>query len=161
LTAEPLPVLTVASAIRELRPQEASRGYPSRIRGVVTCVQSDRRAFVIQDSTQGLYVSCANRPIDLPQVGEFLELQGTTEEHGIVKLNQMKRFGEGSLPEPGHPTWDQLCNGSQDSQWVEIGGLVESIADRSNGWSRVMLRSRPGVLKVDLRQAGVRPTPLE
>ena len=161
LTAEPLPVLTVASAIRELRTQEARRGYPVRVSGVVTCVQSERRAFVIQDSTQGLYVSCGNTPVDLPKVGEFLEVQGTTDEHAIVKLQQLQHLGEGSLPEPARPTWDQLLNGSQDSQLVEIGGLVESITDRSNGWSRMLLRSRAGNFKVDVRQAGVRPAPVE
>jgi signal transduction histidine kinase len=86
---------------------------------------------------------------------------GTTDEPGIARLQELKRLGEGKLPEPARPTWDQLLNGSQDSQWAEIGGLVESLTNRANGWSRVLLRTRSGVLKVDLRQAGVRPGPLE
>ena len=156
-----LPLLTAASAVRELKPQEARRGYPLRIQGVVTGVQPDRQAFVIQDSTVGLYVDSSTRRFDLPDVGDFLEIEGVTDEPGIAKLRQMKRLGRGNLPEPAHPAWDQLMNGSLDSQWVDIGGLVEDLIDRSNGWSRVMLRTRAGILKVDLRKVGVKPAPLE
>jgi signal transduction histidine kinase len=157
-----LPVLTTADAVRQLRPQEAQRGYPVKIQGVVTCVQPDNQAFVIQDFTRGLYVmDSSTRRFDLPQVGEFMEIEGVTAEPGIAKAQQIKRLGAGDLPEPVHPAWDQLMNGSLDSQWVEIGGLVESLVNRSNGWWRVNLRTRAGMLKVDLRRAGVRPGPLE
>ena len=157
-----LPLLTTASAVRELGAQEARRGYPVRIQGVVTCVQSDNRAFVIQDSTTGLYAVAAEVPrFDLPDVGEFLEVEGVTDEPGIARLRRVTRLGEGTLPEPVHAAWDQLLNGRLDSQWIEIGGLVENLIDRSNGWMRVMLRTRSGVLKVDVRQAGVKPEPLE
>jgi signal transduction histidine kinase len=161
-TPQTLPLLTAASAVRGLRPQEARRGYPLRIRGVVTAVQPDRQAFVVQDSTVGLYVvdSSPSR-FDLPNVGDFLEIEGVTDEPGIAKLQRLKHLGRGDLPVPAHPAWDQLMNASLDSQWVEIGGLVESLIERPNGWTRVMLRTRAGILKVDLRRAGVRPGPLE
>ena len=154
-------LLTFARAVRELRPEDVKCGLPLRIRGVVTCVQPDRQGFVLQDSTQGLYVSASNRPIELPKVRDFLEVEGNTAEPGIAKLTRLTRLGQGTLPEPSQPTWDQLMNGSQDSQWIEIRGLVEGLIDRSNGWTRMMLRSRAGLLKADLRQAGVRPSPLE
>jgi signal transduction histidine kinase len=157
-----LPMLTTASAVRELRPEEARRGYPVWIQGVVTCIQPDQRAFVIQDSTIGLRaVESMDRQFDLPSVGDFLEVEGVTDEPGIAKLDQIRHLGRGALPEPAHPAWDQLMNGSLDSQWVEIGGLVESLIERPNGWSRVMLRTRAGVLKADVRKAGVRPGPIE
>src|SRR5664280_1961583 len=160
--ARGLPLLSVASDVRELRPQEARRGYPLRIRGVVTAVQPERQAFVIQDSTIGLYVLDASaRSIALPEIGDFIEIDGVTDEPGIARLHHLKHLGRGNLPEPVHPVWDQLMNGSLDSQWIEIGGLVESLIDRSNGWSRVMLRSRAGILKVDVRKAGIKPGPLE
>jgi len=44
---------------------------------------------------------------------------------------------------------------------VEISGLVEGLIDRSNGWTRMLLRSRAGLLKADLRQAGIHPGPVE
>src|SRR5262249_13752790 len=143
-----LPLLTLASAIRELRPGDAKRGFPLRIRGVVTCVQPERQSFVLQDSSQGLYVNATNQPIELPMLDDAVEVKGKTDEPGLAKLTQLTRLGQGTLPEPSHPTWDQLMNGSQDSQCVEVRGLVEGLVDRSNGWTRVMLRSRAGLLKV-------------
>jgi signal transduction histidine kinase len=161
LKTNSLPILTAASSVRALGPQEARRGYPIRVRGVVTCVQSDRNAFVVQDATAGLYVLDLSNGYELPRVGEFLEVEAITDEPGIARARELKHLGEGSLPDPVRPVWDQLLNGSLDSQWVELGGFVESIVNRSNGWSRVNLRTRAGVLKVDLRRAGIRPQTLE
>ncbi len=156
-----LPTLTTAEQVRGLNREDAKLGYPLRIRGVVTCVQADNQTFVIQDSTVGLSViDAAPRHFDLPQVGEFVEIEGRTGDAGTARAGTIRRLGMGSLPEPLHPTWDQLLNGSLDSQWVEIAGLVESITQRP-GWSRVMLRTRSGVLKVDLRRGGIQPAPIE
>ncbi len=155
-----LPLLVTATAVRELKPKEAERGYPVRVRGVVTCVQDDRNAFVVQDTTSGLYfTSTPSREHPLPNVGEFVQVDGVTGEPGIAQVRQLKRLGEGILPEPLHPGWDQLMNGSIDSQWVELSGRIESFIDRSNGWSRALLRTRAGVMKLDLRNGGVHPGP--
>ena len=159
---ETLSVLTTAAAIRGLTPPEARRRHPIKLQGVVTCILADQQAFVIQDATAGLYaVESSTNRFELPRFGEFLEIQGVTDQPGIAQVLQIKRLGAGSLPEPVHPAWDQLMNGSLDSQWVEIGGLVESLVNRSNGWSQVNLRTRAGVLKVELRRAGIRLGPLE
>jgi signal transduction histidine kinase len=79
----------------------------------------------------------------------------------LAKAQRVRHLGAGQLPEPLHPAWDQFLNGSLDSQWVEISGLVESSLNRSNGWSRLSLRIGGGVLKLDLRRAGIRPGPPE
>ena len=159
---EALPLLTSAAAVRQLRPEESQRGYPLKIQGVVTCVQLDHHAFVVQDSTMGLYLVDSEHPgVALPQVGEFLAVEGLTDGLGILKVSRLKHLGAGKMPEPRHPTWSQLLNGSHDSQWVEIGGLVESVVNRSNGWSRVELRMGQGSLRIDVRNAGVNPGPIE
>jgi signal transduction histidine kinase len=159
---ESLPILTTAGAVRELRPGEARRGYPFKLRGVVTCVQTENRAFVVQDVTVGLYLT--NAPAirrDLPELGEFVEVEGGTVDSGIAVARAVRRIGVGKLPEPVHPTWGQLLNGSLDSQWIEISGLVEGITNRPNGWSRISLHTASGILKVDLRRSGVTPGPLQ
>ena len=55
-TRATLPVLTTAAEVHRLKREEAQRGYPVKIRGVVTCVFPERQAFVLQDSRRGLYV---------------------------------------------------------------------------------------------------------
>ena len=74
-----LPVLTTASEVHQLSREEAQRGYPVKIRGVVTCVFPERQAFTIQDATRGLYVvdSSESRSVP-PQIGEYLEVEGRT-----------------------------------------------------------------------------------
>ncbi len=162
LTPPALPVLTTAGAVRRLKRGEARRGYPFKIQGVVTCIVSKRQAFVVQDSTTGLYIiDDSTESSNLPPVGEMVEVEGMTSDLGVVKAREVRRLGAGQLPEPALPNWDQLENGSLDSQWVEIRGVIESMRNRPNGWAQVALRTRNGVLSVELRRDGVQPGPLE
>src|SRR6267142_2435307 len=54
----------------------------------------------------------------------------------------MTRLGAGELPQPIRPTWDQLINGSLDTQYVEIQGIVTSV--RADG---VTLLTHGGKIK--------------
>jgi signal transduction histidine kinase len=160
--SEPLPVLTTARAVRQLTREEAHRGYPFKIHGVVTCIVPKRLAFVVQDSTTGIYIIDASAErSNQPPVGEMVEVEGVTVDQGAAKAQEVRRLGAGPLPEPVRPNWDQLENGSLDSQWVEVQGVVEDLMNRSNGWTRVSLRTRNGLLRMELRRDGVKPGPLE
>ena len=76
----PLPVLMTAAEVHRLKREEAQRGYPVKIRGVVTCVLPERQAFVIQDSIRGLYVEDHSEiRSGPPQIGEFMEVEGVTD----------------------------------------------------------------------------------
>ena len=55
--ANALPTLTTCAEVHRLKREEAERGYPVRIKGVVTSVLYDLQAFTIQDSTRGIYVT--------------------------------------------------------------------------------------------------------
>jgi len=63
--------------------------------------------------------------------------------------------------QPVQPGWDQLMNGSLDSKLIEIRGVVETLLNRSNGWTRVDFRTRDGSLKIEMRRAGIAPGPME
>jgi len=123
-----LPLLTTAAQVQQLNRVEAKRGYPAKIRGVVTWVAENRDCAVIQDSTRGVFVGLRSAWLwESPKVGEILEIEGTCvagEFSPIIVLNKGERLGMGQLPAPVHPTWDQLIGGSMDSQYVEIRGLV-------------------------------------
>jgi signal transduction histidine kinase len=145
-----LPLLMTCGEVHRLTREEAQRGYPVKIRGVVTCVLPEHQAFTIQDATRGLYVEdwSDNRSAP-PQVGDFLELEGTTDPSKfapIVKAAHLASLGVGKLPEPARPTWDQLLNGSLDAQYVELQGIITAVA--TNG---VMLLTRDGRIKLELR----------
>ncbi|MGO8836747.1 MAG: ATP-binding protein [Limisphaerales bacterium] len=155
-----LPVLMTAAEVHRLKREEAQRGYPVKIRGVVTCVVPERQAFVLQDSSRGLYVEDHSEiRSGPPQIGEFLEIQGVSDPSlfaPIVDAQQIVSLGEGHLPTPVYPTWDQLLNGSLDAQYVEIQGIITGV--QTNG---VTLLTQGGRIKLELRVTGLKPEALE
>jgi hypothetical protein len=74
--AQSLPVLTNIASIKRLKGTEATRGYPVRLRGVVT-FQNGVRDAVIHDFTDGIFVARSNPAFDLVQ-GQIVEVQGIT-----------------------------------------------------------------------------------
>ena len=151
-----LPVLTTAGEVHQLKREEAQRGYSAEIQGVVTCVLPERQAFTIQDATRGLYVvdSSESRSVP-PKIGEFLEVKGKTDPSlfaPIVNADRVSDLGAGRLPQPVHPTWDQLMNGSLDAQYVELQGIMTAVDT-----NMVTLLTRDGIIKVELRVTGMKP----
>ena len=110
----------------------------------------EQQAFTIQDSTRGIYVmDFSESRFDPPRIGEFLEVEGTTDPGKFapeVNARQVRVLGLGDLPEPIHPTRDQLMNGSLDAQYVEIQGILTSIQDDG-----VTLLTPDGRIKSELR----------
>ena len=122
-----LPVLTTAVEVHHLKRAEAQLGYPAKVRGVVTSIDPGPPGFTLQDSTGGLYVQGG----DPVRVGEFVEVEGVTDPGSFAPMlrpSRINRLGEGRLPEPIHPAWDQLMNGSLDAQYVEIEGIITAVA---------------------------------
>jgi signal transduction histidine kinase len=155
-----LPVLTSVDEIRSLKREQAALGYPAKLRGVVTCVVRYQNGFVIQGRRHGIYIVNLGATNDLPQTGNLLAVEGRTDRGSFAPVVRAQHFGflgEGKLPEPMQPTWDQLLTGSLDDQWVEIKGVVERAANHpngyTNGWSRMMLHTRDGTLWVDVQMA--------
>jgi signal transduction histidine kinase len=158
--SEALPVLTTAAQVHELSRDEAQRGYPVKIRGIITCVLPERQAFTIQDTTRGIYVvdSSESRSVS-PKIGEYLEIEGKTDPSlfaPIVIADSVKELGRGYAPRPVQPTWDRLMNGSLDAQYVELQGVVTTID--TNG---LTLFTGDGRLKVELVVVGMKNSELE
>jgi hypothetical protein len=154
----PLPRLTTIEEVRGLKREEAWRGYEVALRGVVTCSRPDLSFFVLQGSHQGIFVfglAANGRP--LPCRGEYWEVEGVTESGDFAPMVRARRarcLGTGRMPEPLHPSWDQLMNGSFDPQYAEIQGIL---TERVPGG--ILLLTQGGRIKVDL--AGVTSEALE
>jgi signal transduction histidine kinase len=151
-----LPFLINAAEVHHLKREEAQRGYPVNISGVVTSVLPEHQAFTIQDSTRGIYVvDFSESRSDPPRIGDFLEVRGSTDPSlfaPVVNASQVQIIGEAELPEPVYPTWDQLMNGSLDGQYVEIQGILSSV--QPDG---VILLTPDGRITCDLRVTGLKP----
>ncbi len=152
--AVPLPLLTTAVEVHHLRREDAERGYPVRLRGIITCVFPEHQAFTIEDDTRGLYVEDLSDSRSSPaQVGEYVEVEGTTDPSRfapIVSARRVRSLGAGRLPEPVHPTWDQLMNGSLDAQYVELRGVITAVQP-----PMMTLFTEGGVIKIEVRANGV------
>ena len=128
--------LTTAEEVHRLKPEEARRQHPVRIRGVVTCDDPELfRGFFIQDATRGIFVSHRmSVGGDRPRMGELWEIEGRTgpgDFAPVIEAQKMTRLGLGRLPEPEHPTWDQLMTGSLDAQYVELQGIATATRGES------------------------------
>lgn len=124
-------VLTNAEQVHWLTPPEATVHRPVLIRGVVTCALPGFGAAVVQDDTAGIYIDHWNSsPGALPQVGELVQVEGVTDPGQFaprVDAARISRLGTVSLPSPVRPYWDQLINGSLDTEFVEIEGIITSV----------------------------------
>jgi signal transduction histidine kinase len=149
-----LPVLTSAVEVHRLKREEALRGYPVKIKGVITSVLPEHQAFTIQDTTRGLYVvDFSESRSDPPRIGELVEIEGKTDSlffAPVVYASRVVTLGAGVLPEAVRPTWDQLINGSMDAQYVEIQGILTDV--KSNN---VVLFTRDGLINSYVRVNGM------
>ena len=145
-----LPVLRTAEQVHRLKREEARRGYPVMLRGIVTCVLPERQAVILQDSTRGIYVvDESSSGAAQPQIGDDLEVEGVTDPGlfaPIVNAKRLTAMGAGQLPVPVQPSWDQLMNGSLDAQFVEVPGIVTAVQE-----SAISLLTRDGVMEIELR----------
>ena len=144
--APALPILTTVGQIKQLNRHEWERGYPVKLRGVITAVLDS--GFFIHDASGSIYARW-HPPTDpeVPRVGDFWEITGTTFAEFAPNIHVATYFnlGRGTLPEPVRPTWDQLINGSLDTDYVEVQGIVT--ATDAGG---VTLLTRTGKISIQL-----------
>jgi PAS domain S-box-containing protein len=156
----PLPLLTHVAQIRQLPPDQAARGYPVRIRAVVTYYSPHGANFLgrntymgtatpdvfVQDATAGTWV---NVPKDAPplRAGQLVELEGVTEVPDFAPQIGRPRYrviGQAPLPNPARPSLERMLSTAEDSQWVETEGIVRQV------------HLQDGLLTLDVAVAGGR-----
>ncbi|MGA3039940.1 MAG: PAS domain-containing sensor histidine kinase [Bryobacteraceae bacterium] len=155
-----LPVLTQVSQIRQLTRQQAERGYPVRIRAVVTYyspsgpnflgrdtyMSSETPDLFIEDATAGIWV---NLPKNSPplRAGQLVKMEGVTEVPDFAPQIGHPRYsviGPAPLPRPKKPSLERMLSSAEDSQWVETQGIVRQV------------RLLDGLLTLDVAVAGGR-----
>ena len=132
----PLRTLTTAREAHDISLKEAARGYPVRIRGVVTYYDANvdprHAALFVHDSTGGIFIALPLLPILPLNAGTLVEVTGISgrADYAPVILNgSVTVVGNSRLPEKAaRPTMAELLSGSEDGQWVEIAGIVHSVS---------------------------------
>src|SRR5215469_1473559 len=131
-----LPTLTSAEQILWLTPGDARQAYPVKVRGVITFIRSDRKGGNIQDESGGIFLWRLNLATNYTRisVGDFCEVEGVTSAGSFspqIYPTKLTILGAGQIPEPIHPTWDELIQGSLDAQWAEVEGVVLSLTNHT------------------------------
>lgn len=126
---EPGPLITTIEAVRLLGREEASRGYPVKVRGVVLATW-DANA-ILHDGTRGIFIPDLTSSIDEgPEVGDYVELTGKSAAGGfapVIEADEVTRLGVGALPKPVLPSIAELLNGSMDMEFVELRGTITGL----------------------------------
>ena len=126
LAQTPGTVLTNASDVISLPAERASRLLPVSVTGVVTAADPFLKGrFFLQDSSAGVFVDNINGRRVEP--GDLVQVSGITYAGAYaptVTAPKLRIIGKAPLPKARHVSIDQLMSGSEDSQRIEISGIV-------------------------------------
>ncbi len=129
----PLPQLTEIRAIRALSQDDGARGYPVRIRGIVTHFDETlANGLIVYDGRFGQFVE----PPPASQIplwrelrtGDVIEIEGHTIRGGFapnVVPERLARTGHGTLPAARPLPYAALLTGRHDCEYVEITGVIQ------------------------------------
>jgi signal transduction histidine kinase len=116
--------------VQAMSVEAAKRELPVRVRGIVTAANRSDRWFALQDDTRGIFVDHHSLTNAFPAAGELWEVAGHTAAGNfapIIVATTFKHLGQGRMPEPARPSWNQLANGSMDVQWVEFQAAASAV----------------------------------
>jgi len=122
-------VITQAAQIRKLTAQQARLKIPVKLRGIITYNIPEWGTTFLQDPTGGVYLQ--TKGMDNPfRAGDLVEVHGATGigefapvvEHPIIRV-----LGKATLPAAHLYPVEDLLTGAEDSQWVEVRGIVHSV----------------------------------
>jgi hypothetical protein len=131
-----LPTLTSTHVIHTLTPDQASRNYPVHLRGVVTWYDSwppsREAAIYLSDSSGSIYVHLTYLPDVALSAGDLVEVTGFSDAGNFaptVNSGSVRVVGRAPLPaNPAKADLSSLLTGAEDSQWVELTGLVHAVS---------------------------------
>ncbi|HTB84150.1 MAG TPA: PA14 domain-containing protein, partial [Candidatus Sulfotelmatobacter sp.] len=145
-----LPLITQAIQAKSLIRSEAKRGYPVKLRGVITARIVG--GFTIQDPTWSIFFKLndgsSSRPL---KIGEYWEITGKTTNifAPCIQVDNALYLGKGVLPEPAQPSWDEVINGSLDTQYIELEGVATMVRTNEQA-NTLVLFTRAGKIMLEL-----------
>ena len=139
--------LRQAAQVLELGLNEAARGYPVKLRGVVTWSGPEADFFYLQDASRGVCVYLnGTELVDFPVVGYSMHVTGTTEKGAfapVVLCEEALVSGMYKMPAPRAVSLAQSRDGMEEAALVEIKGFVRSV-ERDGRWTVLQLSTPTG-----------------
>jgi signal transduction histidine kinase/DNA-binding response OmpR family regulator len=148
-------VITRTADVRGLSIEEAKRGYPVRLRAVVTYYDKYHNNLIVQDGTGGIYVRTSRaKPVPMLVAGNLIDLRGVSgpgDFAPVISDPRITVLGTAPLPAPAIVDPPLLFSGALDSQWIEVSGVVDSIAYRD---ARTYIGLRTNFKWIEIATAG-------
>jgi signal transduction histidine kinase len=120
-------IITSASEVLALSPEQAGSKIPVSVTGTVTLAEPGsnwKGMFFVQDSTSGVFVTSKTTP---PIPGDIVQVSGVTapgKYSPVIASPHWTKLGTGPLPEAKPVSVQRFMSGAEDGQRVEVPGLV-------------------------------------
>ena len=125
--------------VRLLAPAQATQSRPVNLRGTITALSGWKNSYFLHDGTGDISVD-RNESV-VVEAGDEVEVTGVSaagQFANIVIASQTVVTGKSSWPVAKSVTHRDLAEGTLDSQWVEVRGIVHS-ATVVESWGRQVL----------------------
>ena len=119
--------LRTAAEVLALPPEVAMTQLPVAIHGIVAAAEPDWAGkFFVQDDSGGIFVSNAGRQPAVGDVVDVIGVSGPGSFAPVISNAHVTKVGTAPLPPAKQATIERLMAGVEDSQRVEITGLVRA-----------------------------------
>lgn len=158
---QPAPIIS-AQAVRDLLPEEADRGFPVHLQGVVLYFNAKTGSeLMVYDETAALYISgTAGHGYDL-KAGDLVTIDGITNGGDfapVVIAAKVVVIGRGKLPAPSERIYSELTTGAEDGQWVKVSGIIRAaVMEKVDSDTRLSLELALDDGRLTVRVPGVGP----
>jgi|GEM_PF-3118089 len=124
-------IVITAAAVRKLSAAEAERGLSVRLGAVVTFYDAQTDLLYVQDRTGGVLVRNPGATNLGLRFGQAVDVEGVTRRGTfgpVVAEPTIRVQGKGRMPTAVPLTAESLFSGTEEGNWVEIHGIVNSLA---------------------------------
>ena len=133
--------IRVAADVLALSAEEAAKGRPVKLLGVVTWSHNSAPFFFIHDSSGGICVMRGESESMVRSPGRYLEVQGRTAMGAfapLVQATKFERVSESVLPVARPVSVEHAFTGVEEAQWIEMRGYLRGF-HREGIWNRLDL----------------------
>lgn len=150
-SAHAVETLVDVRKIRSLSREEAANAIPVKLTGVV--VYKGWNDLILHDGNESIYLDfrfskelgvwTGNYP-DLSKYapGIGIVVEGVTDPGGfspMVLVSKIESIGPKPIPPPLRPTTENLLSSSNDSQWIEVDGIVRKLDNKEHNINTLTL----------------------
>ena len=133
--------LSFARDVLDLSAEEAKRGHPVHVRGVVTYSDPTWAGqFFVQDGTGGVFVGYSGK--GAPEVGSLVDVKGVSHPGAFalfIEKPDWSVVGRAPLPAARGISMERFASGIDDGLRVEVTGRVRKVFAKSeNQWGLIL-----------------------